>query len=333
MIRYLIVLSLLLAATALMFGKDAEVDLKPLMQALDSTNLFTSQAAPFTVTAEITLHKLAKGDEKGSYRILWQSPTDWRRDIKTATFQSSEGVLQGAGWEMNNTGWPPLRIVQVEDVRQAYAAILEMAKNGKSSEKKSKQNTCWRFEEKDELPMEVCVSNGSGTIESMIFKNVYYTFKDYKDALGKKFPGGLKVNSLAQDVAELKNIQVAPLPNPPAEPLPQGAWKAPAVACLLPPAKVTHKVAPLYPAMARMNNEVGVVTVGAMVGPDGRVTATVVLQTATPSLDSAAQDSVKTWQFEPVQCGGNAIEHRTDVSIQFNPQHTDLSKGSLPLYH
>jgi TonB family protein len=241
--------------------------------------------------------------------------------------------MQGTGWEMNNTGWPPLRMVQIEDVRQAYAAILEMAKNGKSSEKNSKQNTCWRFEEKDQLPMEVCVSSNTGTVESMIFKNVYYTFKDYKEVLGKRFPGGLKVNSLAQDVAELKNIQVAPLGNMTAEPLPQGAWKAPAVPCLVPPLKVTHKVAPMYPAIARMNNEVGVVAVGAMVGPDGKVTAATVLQTATASLDSAALESVKTWQFEPAQCGGKPVEYRTDVSLQFNPQHTDFSKGTLPLYH
>jgi len=326
------VLPVLLIGAALLFGKDNSVDLKPLMQALDSSNVFAS-ASPVSVSADITLHKLAKGDERGTFKIVWQSPSDWRRDIKTATFQSSEGVIDGAGWEMNNTGWPPLRIVQIEDIRQAYAAILEMAKNGQASEKRSKQNTCWRLDEKDQLPMEVCISNDAGTVDTMIFKNIFYTFKDYKEAMGgKKFPGSIKANSLGQDVAELKNIQVAPLANATAEPLPQGAWKAPAVACSLAPAKVIHKMSPLYPAMARMNNEVGVVTVGAMVGADGKVTATVVLQTATPSLDSAAQNSVKTWQFEPAQCGGNAVEHRTDVSIQFNPQHTDLSKGSVPLY-
>jgi TonB family protein len=326
-------------AVAVLFGSslgasDSAADTQALSNALTNSNLFISAAQPFSLTADITLYRMQKGDEKGTYKVVWLSNSDWRRDLKTPMFDSSEGVMQGTGWEKNNLGWLPLRAMQLEDVREAYAQILEMSKNGQASQKRSKQNTCWKLEEKDQLPMEVCVSNETSTVESMIFKNVYYTFKDYKEVLGKKIPQSITANSNGQNVAALTKIQVTPLGKEEAkiDPPPAGAWQAPDVVCNLPSGVIVHKVAPEYPAIARQNNQVGAVTIGAMVDAEGKVRATAVLQSAGATLDRAADEAVKTWRYEPFTCNGKPVERRTQVTIQFNPGHADMSKGLVPLY-
>src|SRR5882724_4828296 len=123
MFRHLTILLFLLFGLSVRSICAENADLQPLLQALGSSNLFNSANPPMSITGEITLYRLAKGDEKGTYKITWISPKDWRRDIKTPMFDSSEGVMEGTGWEKNNFGWLPLRITQLEDVRQAYAQI------------------------------------------------------------------------------------------------------------------------------------------------------------------------------------------------------------------
>ncbi len=69
-----------------------------------------------------------------------------------------------------------------------------------------------------------------------------------------------------------------------------------------------------------------------MVDAEGKVRATAVLQSAGATLDRAADEAVKTWRYEPFTCNGKPVERRTQVTIQFNPGHADMSKGLVPLY-
>jgi len=64
--------------------------------------------------------------------------------------------------------------------------------------------------------------------------------------------------------------------------------------------KVTSKVAPVYPDLAKKMHIRGIVRVEAVVRPNGAVKATRVLG-GNPVLVDAALDAVGKWKFEPAQ--------------------------------
>ncbi len=64
--------------------------------------------------------------------------------------------------------------------------------------------------------------------------------------------------------------------------------------------KVTTRVAPVYPDLAKRMRIQGTVKVEAVVRPNGSVKSTRVLG-GSPVLVEAASDAVKKWKFEPAQ--------------------------------
>jgi len=64
--------------------------------------------------------------------------------------------------------------------------------------------------------------------------------------------------------------------------------------------KVTNRVAPVYPELAKKMHIHGLVRVEAIVRPNGSVKSTRILG-GNPVLVDAAQDAVAKWKFEPVQ--------------------------------
>ena len=64
--------------------------------------------------------------------------------------------------------------------------------------------------------------------------------------------------------------------------------------------KVSSRVAPVYPELAKKMHIHGIVRVEAIVRPNGTVKSTRVLG-GNPVLVDAAQDAVGKWKFEPAQ--------------------------------
>jgi TonB family protein len=78
--------------------------------------------------------------------------------------------------------------------------------------------------------------------------------------------------------------------------------------------KVTQRVAPDYPELARRMNIHGVVRVEALVRPNGTVKSTRVLG-GNPVLANAATTAVEKWKFEPTQSETTEV-----VQIAFDEQ-------------
>ena len=64
--------------------------------------------------------------------------------------------------------------------------------------------------------------------------------------------------------------------------------------------KISVRVAPAYPELARKMHIHGVVRIEAVVRPNGTVKSTRILG-GNPVLVEAAQDAVRKWKFEPAQ--------------------------------
>lgn len=119
--------------------------------------------------------------------------------------------------------------------------------------------------------------------------------------------------------------EAAVQPAPPAPPAPAPAPVAAAPKAPAGPAEVGDLGArilsftpPTYPLESRRNMEEGTVTLGLLVGTDGRVAEiSVANSSGYPRLDKAALEAVRKWRWTPMMRGGEAVMLRGFLKIPF----------------
>ncbi len=86
----------------------------------------------------------------------------------------------------------------------------------------------------------------------------------------------------------------------------------------VPPPLKTKNVVPEYPALAKSSRIGGVVEIQLTVGPDGKVADAEVIKSV-PTLDQAALDAVKQWEYRPTRIKGVAVPVILNVGVNFRP--------------
>jgi protein TonB len=81
---------------------------------------------------------------------------------------------------------------------------------------------------------------------------------------------------------------------------------------------LTHKIEPIYPEAARLAKVQGIVVLDAVVGADGTVIDLRAVS-GPDELTSAALDAVKWWRFQPYLIGGQAVQVKTRLAMDFRP--------------
>jgi TonB family protein len=81
--------------------------------------------------------------------------------------------------------------------------------------------------------------------------------------------------------------------------------------------KITKKVAPAYPADAKEKHITGKVVLDVTVNEHGKVSTTKTKESADPSLEKAAIDAVKQWEFEPLKLDGKPVAFITTITLNF----------------
>ncbi len=79
---------------------------------------------------------------------------------------------------------------------------------------------------------------------------------------------------------------------------------------------MVSKVAPVYPAAAKMARVQGVVVIELVIGTDGTVGEAWVRRSI-PLLDQAALDAVVEWRYEPTLLNGAPVEVIATVTVNF----------------
>ncbi len=75
---------------------------------------------------------------------------------------------------------------------------------------------------------------------------------------------------------------------------------------------------PEYPSEAKQKHQEGVVRLTASIDSEGRVTDVEITQSSgTPSLDEAARQALKRWEFEPARQDGAGVASRITIPIRF----------------
>ncbi|HMI52970.1 MAG TPA: energy transducer TonB [Candidatus Saccharimonadales bacterium] len=80
--------------------------------------------------------------------------------------------------------------------------------------------------------------------------------------------------------------------------------------------KLTRRVHPVYPPLARMTRQSGTVQVHLVIGTDG-VPKDFEVVTGPALLQAAAVDAVRQWRYEPVLLNGGPVEAETTVAVVF----------------
>ena len=82
-------------------------------------------------------------------------------------------------------------------------------------------------------------------------------------------------------------------------------------------AKLTNKVTPNYPPLARQTRISGTVRLHAIIGKDGSVQS-LTLESGHPLLVQAALDAVKQWHYQPTLLNGVPVEVDTTIDVIFS---------------
>jgi protein TonB len=82
------------------------------------------------------------------------------------------------------------------------------------------------------------------------------------------------------------------------------------------PAKLIHRVDPVYPQTARSMRLGGIVRLELSIGSDGRVRGIKTLS-GSEFLANAATEAVRKWRYEPAKQNGKAVESQVEVQVNF----------------
>jgi protein TonB len=82
-------------------------------------------------------------------------------------------------------------------------------------------------------------------------------------------------------------------------------------------ARLTNRVQPQYPPLARQTRISGTVKLHAIIGKSGEVTQLQVLS-GHPLLVQAALDAVKQWRYQPTLLNGEPVEVDTEIDVIFS---------------
>lgn len=91
----------------------------------------------------------------------------------------------------------------------------------------------------------------------------------------------------------------------------------PALGGQLQPPQLISSTPPAYPARARAQRVQGVVVLDALVDETGKVVETTVI-TGPLSLQSAAQEALRNWRYQPARLNGQPIPVHTRVNVRFS---------------
>lgn len=80
---------------------------------------------------------------------------------------------------------------------------------------------------------------------------------------------------------------------------------------------LVKKTQPVYPLMAKMAHEQGIVILDAVIGTDGRIHDLEVVASPSPLLADAAVDAVKRWEYKPHLLSGSPVEVETTINVTF----------------
>ncbi len=124
--------------------------------------------------------------------------------------------------------------------------------------------------------------------------------------------GFQSANALSSALDSIGRGSNAPAPPPP----PQPAQSRVKLGGQVAEARLTNRVQPIYPVLARQAGITGVVVLHAIIAKDGSVSQLEIVS-GHPLLVQAALDAVRQWRYQPEVLNGDPVEVDTTITVNF----------------
>jgi TonB family protein len=210
-----------------------------------------------------------------------------------------------------------LKMVQVGQANLAcVSAALQWEVDGKLQAPASAvpQNYCF---DPSTLALRIAYSQSITSEFSQIVKTQgHYLAKQVAVLVGKQKVFSISVETIdglnSSDIALSPPADAALSRSAAGQPIPGESADGVAIGSLV------KKTQPVYPMVAKMAREQGVVVIGAVIGTDGRVRDLEVLAAPSKLLADSAVNAVKQWQYRPYLLNGVAVEVETVVDVTYS---------------
>jgi periplasmic protein TonB len=129
---------------------------------------------------------------------------------------------------------------------------------------------------------------------------------------GSNGDGFESANTLGNALGSIGSGSNVPAPPPPPKPAQNRVKLGGQVA----EARLTSRVQPIYPVLARQAGITGVVVLHAIIAKDGSVSQLEIVS-GHPLLVQAALDAVRQWRYQPEVLNGDPVEVDTTITVNF----------------
>ena len=309
----------LIGIVAILGAENKNATTERLFDSARQVSDFRSSSKPFRLRAEI---KLVRGGTKdGKYVEVWQSPTQWRRELTIGAYkqiQVSDPNDERHSWviepsEMAGFGRVTLEFLQLNDLEPnswKIAKVFDRDNHGL-------QLTCVETKENIGEKRTICFDKLTKTLRSVKYSSLGpHSLHEYGDyiAFGLfSFPGHIKSESPDDGLLDIVVTELAPetSSDPSLFAKPPNSERRPVCRVAAPPRVLSSDNK--YPAWAAGNQKA---VFGLVVGTDGRPHNLQMIDSTDQNYASTVQHIVQSWVFAPSVCQGEPIPAWFEVTMR-----------------
>lgn len=261
----------------------------------------------FKIRAVIKLEQGKAAEAKGTYVLVWASPTRWREEFSFSDFHQVRVGAPGGVWEEREPHFLSLRMWQLMQALSFYGRF-ELPKEEspgkiKRSKKKGSGLRCIEISRNSYPQSEFCFHEDVAQLfsEHYLPSDRTYEFADYRTIRTKFFPGHITVfegKTLAADFSVSDVEETESVPTTFFEQPAKAEWRP---WCASPEAGGD----PITPIYSRLVQQKGTSTLYGTIGTDGQWHRVHVLESGGASHDAKVLEALQKERWRPISC--NAV--------------------------
>jgi len=298
-----------------------------IQRAVERTDIFSLPS--FTIKASVKLNVHDKSLD-GTYLLYWNGPDQWKDDVELPGYSEVQIGSKGSVYRKRSTDLIPPAIAELRSTLGFGASPL-LSRNAsfrwptlrKGETIKKVQNRkiagtnakCVEILDPTKYEREVCVDEATNNL---------LRIKPFEDSqflsIGDKvFPRSLSWVEDGKTHVAVRIDELTPGTQFPPNvfDVPEGANPKPGCMNPMPP-EIVKKVQPQYPEADRLGRAQGDVYVSAIIGLDGVPSQLKIVSGVSSGLNQESLNSIKSWRYEPAQCGDTPIETENLLRVIFS---------------
>ena len=273
---------------------------------------------PFVLQGSLKFWRREKSPLEGRYRLIATPQGKWKEEIVLPGF-SRLRIGEGDHFAQKDSANVVIPLLYTLDVlldlkKALYLDEADSLKKAKTPKSAPSSDLCIKRKKKGSEDL-FCFDASTGELHSRSTSTEgpgnewaadLLEFSDFERWSGRSYPKKLRASFQKKPLVEVTLQEIRP-----AENLPEGFFAIPDGSefwgdCDNPaPWKLDARVQPSYPESARANHHQGIVTLYAVIEPDGHIGDLRVAISAGQDLDQASLSAVKQWRYVPVGCSGS----------------------------